>query len=127
MTTKRKTTKEKPAGSISIGGDVGGTGNVVGHGSSSHVSIRNEAGQAAKTPAQTPSRERTMWVRLAAFLLALVGILAAVALFARLLQGFDAPTAAELVLAALVAALGLSGTIKPQALAALLAKLAGKG
>jgi hypothetical protein len=68
-----------------------------------------------------------MWVRLAAFLLALVGILAVFALFARLLQGFDAPTAAELVLAALVAALGLSGTIKPQALAELLAKLVGKG
>jgi hypothetical protein len=134
-TSKKRTPAVKAPGNqgdISIGGDVGGTGNVVGHGSSSNVQV-NQPPEKARTPRHRPSsqrkgaQERLTWVRLLAFLLALAGTLAAIAIFVQLLQAIEAWAVVQFVLAAIVAALGISGTIKPQAVVDLLAKMLGKG
>lgn len=133
-TPKKRTPAKTPGsqGDISIGGPVGGIGNVIGHGSSSSVQV-NPPPEKAPAPRRPPSaqrksaRERLMWVRLLAFLLALAGTLAAIAVFAQLLQAVEAWAVVQFVLAAIVAALGISGTIKPQAVVELLAKMLGKG
>lgn len=132
-TSKKRTPARVPGnqGDISIGGSVSGTGNVVGHGSSSNVQV-NQPPEKAPAPRHRPSsrrkgaQERLTWVRLLAFLLALVGTLAAIAVFVQLLQAVEAWALVQFALAAIVAALGISGTIKPQAVVDLLAKMLGK-
>ncbi len=66
------------------------------------------------------------WVRLVTFLIAVAGLLGMVTIFMRLLQSVETWALVQLVLATIVAALGISGTIKPQAVVELLAKLLGK-
>jgi hypothetical protein len=128
---KRKPTKtQENSGSISITGGMSGIGNVVGHGSSSNVTISNAEKDAISSPRSflhKKKRQVTIWVRLVAFLLALVGTLTSIAFFMRLLVSVDVVSVVELVLVAIVAALGISGTIKPQAVVDLFSKLAGKG
>lgn len=133
---KKRTSAKGPTptnqGNISIGGNVSGTGNVVGHGSSSNVKIPDSGagGTSSKqrSSAQKKSAQnRLLWIRLIAFLLALAGTLAAILTFVRLLQAVEVWAVVQLVLVAIVAALGISGTIKPQAIVDLLAKIQGKG
>jgi hypothetical protein len=121
MSPKRKT-KQAPA-NISITGDVKGVGNVVGNESQSNVSISTSA---QKSAANHKSNVIVLWSRLVAFLLGLVGILAATGVFVRLLEGFDALLVVQLVLAGLIAALGISGFLKPILLVDLFGKLFGK-
>lgn len=125
MTGKSKKRLPHEQSSISINGSVNGTGNVVGHGSSSNVHVVDSAADKPRSqpvPRQSASG-RLMWVRLAAFLLALAGILATIAVFARLLQTVESWAVVQFALAAIVAALGISGTIKPHAVVDLLAKI----
>lgn len=122
MSPKRKS---KSNSSISVTGGVKGVGNVVGNDSQSNVSI-------SSTPEQSPSTRsgykgrNVLWTRLAAFLLALFGILIAVGLFIRILEEFNPLLVAQLVLAGLVAALGISGFLKPSLFVDLFGKLFGK-
>ena len=120
MATKRK--KKEQTG-ISIHGGVRGTGNVVGNESQSNVSLTGTG--------EAPSRRRgssaqLVWSRAAAFLLALLGILVSVGLFIRLLDGFEPWLVVQLVLAALIVALGISGFLKPSLLVDLFGTLFGK-
>lgn len=121
MSPKRKT--KQPPANISISGGVKGVGNVVGNESQSNVSISSPV---EKTISKRNSSTQLVWVKVAAFLVALAGVLATVGLFVRLLQGFDAILVAELVLAALIVALGISGFLKPSMLVDLFGRLFGK-
>lgn len=115
MSPKRKA--KQPPASISIGGNVKGIGIVIGNNSKSDVSV------SSATSSSRHSASRMLWSRLAAFLIALVGVFAAVGVFVRLLKGFDSLLVAELVLAGLVSALGVSGFLKPEILADLFGKI----
>jgi len=128
---KRTSTPQKAEqpGDISIGGSVSGTGNVVGHGSSSKITqptaLPTRRSRASKL--EEGQKSSLLWVQLFAFLFALSGILAAIVVFVRLLQAVEAWALIQFVLAAIVAALGISGIAKPQSVVHLLAKMFGKG
>ena len=121
MSQKRKS-KQVPA-NISITGGVKGIGNVVGNDSQSNVTLSKTQENTSPT---RKSSSQLLWSRLFAFILALAGILALVGLFTRLLAGFDAVLIVELILAGLISALGVSGLLKPQALADLFIKIFAK-
>jgi len=120
MSPKRKPKKET---SISITGGVKGIGNVIGNDSQSNVSI---SATPEKSSSDRDTGKNVLWPRLITFLVALIGILVAVGLFVRLLQGFNTLLVAELVLAGLVSALGISGFLKPSLLVELFSRLFGK-
>ena len=121
MSPKRRT-KTKPE-NLSITGGVKGIGNVVGNNSHSNVSV--PAG-VTETPVKRSMGKKYMWGRLISFLFAFIGILASTVLFIRLLDGIDALLIIQLVLAALVSAMGVSGFLKPELLVDLLGRLFGK-
>ena len=121
MSQKRKPTE--PPANISITGGVKGIGNVIGNDSQSNVTLSETQENISPT---RKSSSQLLWSRLFAFILALAGILAMVGLFIRLLAGFDAVLIVELILAGLISALGVSGLLKPQALADLFTKMFAK-
>lgn len=121
MTNKRKKQPQKSPADISVG-NIKGIGNVIGHESSSHVQIQIDSVPKSSQKMRAPWQ----WVRLVTFLIAVAGLLGMVTIFMRLLQSVETWALVQLVLATIVAALGISGTIKPQAVVELLAKLVGK-
>lgn len=121
MSQKRKS--KQPPANISITGGVKGIGNVIGNDSQSNVTVSETQENTSPT---RKSSSHLLWSRLFAFILALAGILAMVGLFIRLLAGFDAVLIVELILAGLISALGVSGLLKPQALADLFTKMFAK-
>ncbi len=121
MSQKRKS--KLPPANISITGGVKGIGNVIGNDSQSNVTVSEIQKNTSPT---RKSSSHLLWSRLFAFVLALAGILAMVGLFIRLLAGFDAVLIVELILAGLISALGVSGLLKPQALADLFTKMLAK-
>ena len=122
MGQKRKT-KQTPA-NISITGGVKGVGNVVGNESQSNVSTTTPVVKPSSSSGR--SSGQLAWGRVAAFLIVLVSIFAAVGVFVRLLEGFNALLVVQLVLAALLAALGISGFLKPSLFVDLFGKLFGR-
>lgn len=125
------TPDSKTSGNINIRGDVRGTGNVVGYNSRSHVTINHVPSLEGPKPRsysnpRTRSKIALLWIRLAAFLVALAGVLLLLALFTRLLQSVEAWLVMQAILAAILAALGISGVIRPQALVNLFMRLFGK-
>ena len=97
--------------SIRITGDVKDNIGVVIGGGSADVQINSPAARPAPPRSNTA---RLLIARVAALLLGVTGILAAVALFIRLSAGFDPLTTLLLVLAALIAVLGVIGALKPE-------------
>ncbi len=123
--TSSKTARKDRQESGIVVGQVNGIGNVVGNGSHSQVEIQVSAPPEARKDAPGKagmSRHSALWARLLAFLLAFSGALAAIALFNQLLSVRDGWTLVQLVLAAL----GVAGFLRPQALAQLLARLFGR-
>jgi len=109
-------------------GNVSGIGNVIGHNSQSHVRIEvNHPAEKLTSPSERPTGKNSLlWLRLAAFLVALAGILGALGLFIRYSGTGDVWMLVQLALMALLAALGVSGVIRPQALVDLFLHLFGK-
>jgi pheromone shutdown protein TraB len=116
----RKRTKPD---SISIAGGVKGIGNVVGNNSHSDVSMSTGA---TETPVKRSMVGKYTWGRLISFIVAFIGILASTMLFILLLDGVEAWLIIQIVLAALVSAMGISGFLKPELLVDLLGRLFGK-
>lgn len=114
---QRSRTTPGNSGEIKVG-NVKGNGNVVGHGSSSNVRISNST----TTTTGRGSNDRLL-SRMAGFVLTAIGLLIGVALFIRLLNGFDAWTTLGLVLAVFVALLGIMGIIKPEGILSIFGKL----
>jgi hypothetical protein len=122
MSPKKKS--NQPPSNISVKGGVKGVGNVIGNNSQSNVTTPpiTQKSSSPRRRSGTPS----VWVKIAGFLTALAGIYTAVGLFVRLLEGYDALLVAQLVIAGLVAALGISGFLKPGLFVDLFGKLFGK-
>lgn len=111
---------------IEIKGNVSGTGNVVGNRSKSKVNM-----PASQPPATAQSRQRAnpstvLFLRVLAFVIGLAGTLGAIALFIRLLAGFDNQLIFWALLSGLVGVLGVMGALRPQAIEKLLEQLMNK-
>ena len=86
---------------------------MIGHGSKSDVRI-NSVNTGVEKESAHSSAKNLLITRIMALVLGVVGILVAVALFLRLAVNIDPFTILLLVLAALIAVLGMIGTLKPE-------------
>ena len=129
MTEKRATAKKKSTSSIqrvkpTNSGDIDvkevkGAGIAIGHGANASADVRITSG-GKNAPAGISNG---IPVRLVSFVLAAVGLLGGIALVVRLLNGFDPLTTLGLVLAVLVALLGIMGVIKPDGMVSIFEKI----
>ncbi len=129
MTEKRATAKKKSTGSRqrvkpTNSGDIDvkevkGAGIAIGHGANASADVRITNG-GKNRPSGVSSG---IPVRLVSFVLAAVGLLGGIALVVRLLNGFDPLTTLGLIVAVLVALLGIMGVIKPDGMVSIFEKI----